>query len=444
MKNTPLMPARLTLFATVVAVVLGAACGSPGPAVVETPVAAPAAVASPTISPTAHPGPSSSAALPPSPVAAPTSPPASPAPLPGETPPAVNETGLPLTLPVGLRITLFTPPDTGALRFMAFTPDGILLVSMPSPGGLYSRGPGGAVLALPDLDRDGVADEVRTAISGLDNLPHGLAVYDGYLYVAGEDRVSRFPYQGNGEFGAGESVVEGLPDDGGHVSRTVGFSTFGMMYLSIGSSCNACEERDERRAAIMEYRPDGSGGRVYASGLRNSVGFVFHPDSGAMWATENGRDHLGEDLPPDEINIVRSGQDYGWPHCYGDRVPDPFRDDSGRCEATAGSVHDIQAHSAPLGLRFVDSPQLPPEWQGDLLVAYHGSWNRREPTGYKVVRLDVEGDGIRGEEDFIYGWLREDGSRLGRPVDLIFGPDDGALYISDDFAGVVYRVTKAP
>ena len=408
MKSPPLMIPRLALPAAALAAVLTVACGSPGPAALETPAATPALAVT----------------------------------APGETPRAVNETGLPLALPPGLRITLFTPLDTGPLRFMAFSPDGILLVSMPSPGGLYSRGAGGAVLALPDLDRDGVADEVREVISGLDNLPHGLAFYDGYLYVAGEDRVSRYPYRGNGVVGAGEPVVEGLPDDGGHVSRTVGFSASNKMYLSIGSSCNACVERDERRASIMEYHPDGSEGRVYAGGLRNSVGFVFHPDSGEIWATENGRDHLGEDLPPDEINIVRSGQDYGWPSCYGDRVPDPFRDDADGCQVTVGSVHDIQAHSAPLGLRFVDSAQLPPEWQGDLLVAYHGSWNRREPTGYKVVRLDVEGDEVRGEEDFISGWLREDGSRLGRPVDLIFGPDDGALYISDDFAGVVYRVTK--
>ena len=324
---------------------------------------------------------------------------------------------------------------------MAFSPDGVLFVSLPSVSGLYSGNRfGGAVFALPDRDRDGKADEVRPAIAGLNDLPHGLAFYDGYLYLAEENAVSRYLYQGNGNVGPRELVVE-LPD-GGHVSRTIGFSASKKMYVSIGSTCNLCEESDERRAAIMEYSPDGSSERVFAGGLRNAVGFVFRPATGEMWATENGQDRLGEDLPPDEINIVREGRQYGWPNCYGSRVPEPTSRNPDACLTTEPSVHDIQAHSVPLGLRFVDSPQFPDEWQGDLLVAYHGSSSRREPTGYKVVRLVVDGDEIVSEEEFIYGWLLDDGSSTGRPVDLIFGPDDGALYISDDKAGVIYRVTR--
>ena len=192
----------------------------------------------------------------------------------------------------------------------------------------------------------------------------------------------------------------------------------------------------------MEYNPNGSGERVFAAGVRNSVGFVFHPSTGEIWATENGRDNLGDDLPPDEINILRNGQNYGWPYCYGKNIPDPAFNDSSRCQATQDSVHDMQAHSAPLGLRFAESAQFPEEWQGDLLVAYHGSWNRSVPTGYKVVRLHVDGSRVVAEEDFISGWLLDNGSVVGRPVDLIFGPEDGALYISDDKAGVIYRVTR--
>ena len=327
---------------------------------------------------------------------------------------------------------------------MTFSPDGILFVSMPSTGGLYSGSGGGKVFALPDLDQNGVADEVRAVIEGLGNRPHGLAFYGGYLYLAEENGVSRYSYLGNGNLGGTREVVVDLPTGGGHLSRTVGFSSSDKMYVSIGSICNVCEESDPRRATIMEYNTNGSGERVFAEGLRNSVGFVFHPSTGEIWATENGRDNLGDDLPPDEINILRDGQNYGWPYCYGENIPDPAFNDSGRCRATQESVHDMQAHSAPLGLRFVESAQFPEEWQGDLLVAYHGSWNRSVPTGYKVVRLDVEGSRVVAEEDFIIGWLLDNGSAVGRPVDLIFGLQDGALYISDDEAGVIYRVTRVP
>jgi glucose/arabinose dehydrogenase len=326
---------------------------------------------------------------------------------------------------------------------MAFSPDGILFVSMPSRSGLYTGDrSGGTVFALPDRDKDGRADEVIPVIAGLRNLPHGLAFYNGYLYVAEEDSVSRYLYLGDGDVGPREVIVNNLPAAPGHSSRTIAFGGSDKMYVSIGSSCNACEESDQRRAAIMEYSPDGTGEHIFAQGIRNAVGFVFHPVTGEIWATENGRDRLGDDIPPDEINIVREGQHYGWPFCFGKMVPDPTFNDSPRCSATVESLHDLQAHSAPLGLRFIDSPLFPEEWQGDLLVAYHGSWNRSEPTGYKVVRMAVDGSKIVAEEDFIHGWLLDSGSSAGRPVDLIFGPEDGALYISDDKAGVVYRVTR--
>ena len=315
---------------------------------------------------------------------------------------------------------------------MAFAPDGILFVSMPSTSGLYTGRSGGTVFALPDRDQDGEVDEVRAVISGLSDRPHGLAFYGGYLYVAEESRVSRYLYQGDGNLGAREVIVNNLPSPGGHVSRTVGFSPSQKMYVSVGSLCNVCEENDLRRATVLEYNPDGTGERTFAEGLRNAVGLVIHPVTGEIWVTENGRDLLGDNLPPDEINIVRQGRDYGWPYCYGNKIPDPTFNNPARCTTTEQSLHDIQAHSAPLGLRFIESSLFPAEWQGDLLVAYHGSWNRSEPTGYKVVRMTVDGSRIIAEEDFIYGWLLRSGSSAGRPVDLIFGPEDGALYISDD------------
>lgn len=357
-------------------------------------------------------------------------------------PPSVNETSLPLSLPDGFRIRVFAD-NLGPVRFMAQAPDGVLFASMPASTGLYGSGSrtDGKVYALPDANSDGTVDEVRTALSGL-RLPHGLAFYNNYLYVAEEDTVSRYAYRGGGNLGSREVIISGLPGGAeGHVSRTIGFSSSGKLYISVGSSCNSCEESDSRRAAILEFNAGGTGERVFASGLRNSVGFVFHPQTQEIWATDNGRDHLGDNLPPDEINIVRDGRNYGWPYCYGKNVTDPAFNRASFCATAAGSAYDMQAHSAALGLRFIQSSQFPSGWQGDLLVAYHGSWNRTVPTGYKVVRLDVDGNTIVGEEDFVSGWLRSDGTKLGRPVDVLFG-SDGALFISDDKANVIYRVSR--
>lgn len=364
-------------------------------------------------------------------------PPASPVPIAK----AVNETGFPLRLPDGFRISLFTEKPLGPIRFMAQSPDGILFISKPSTQGLYQGKGGGTVYALPDKDQDGQADEVVTVLSSLQNFPHGLVFYNGYLYIVEENQVSRYLYQGNGQVGEREVVTDSLPAGAGHVSRTIDFSPSGKMYVSVGSSCNVCRESDRRRAAIWEYNPDGSAGRVYAEGLRNAVGFIFHPQTGQMWATDNGRDYLGDDLPPDEINLIQGGKHYGWPYCFGKKVVDSEFGNNTFCANTEPSIHDIQAHSAALGLRFIQSPQFPKQWQGDLLVAFHGSWNRSQPTGYKVVRLNVEGDKIVSQEDFISGWLQAGGTVHGRPVDLIFDKS-GTLYISDDKAGVIYRVVK--
>lgn len=358
----------------------------------------------------------------------------------------INETDIPLSIPAGYKIALFTPQAVGPLRFMAFSPDGILFVSMPSSKGLYAdnRPDDGKIFAMPDKNNDGVADEVKTVISGL-HIPHGIAFYNGYLYIAEEGKVSRYPYLNDGKIGTREVIVSNLPTGGEHVSRTIGFNSSGKMYVSVGSACNNCTTGEEGTAAIWEYNSDGSNGRIFATGLRNSVGFVFNPTTNEIWATENSRDFLGDNLPPDEINIVRDGGNYGWPYCYGAKVVDGFYNNSSRCQTTNPSTHNTQAHSAPLGLRFVTGSQFS-QWTGDLIVARHGSWNRTQPIGYDIIRLDVVSNTIVTESPFITGWLTPTNSKLGRPVDVIFGPDDlpsqGALYISDDKANVIYRVTK--
>jgi glucose/arabinose dehydrogenase len=231
---------------------------------------------------------------------------------------------------------------------------------------------------------------------------------------------------------------------GGHWSRTVIFGRDSAMYVSVGSTCNICVETSAERAAVLRFNEDGSGKRVYASGLRNAVGLAVNPRTGAIWVTQNERDNISpdhEDLPPEEINILTDGGDYGWPYCYGDRVPNPEFHDAARCASTIAPALKMQAHSAPLGLSFLDrATSFPAEYRGDALVAFHGSWNRDVPTGAKVVRVHVRNDKPVSVEDFITGWQDANGSRWGRPVDVLVARD-GSVLVSDDSGGNIYRVT---
>jgi glucose/arabinose dehydrogenase len=320
----------------------------------------------------------------------------------------------------------------GKARFMAWSPEGDLLITEMAPSD-------GKVSILPDRDRDGVADERIIFARGLRN-PHGLAFRDGFLYVAEEHRVVRLRWQGGQPATElPEVVVPDIPV-GGHSTRTIGFGPDGKLYLAIGSSCNVCDERDARRAAIMQYNADGSSGRVYAQGLRNAVGFVWRPGSDELWATNNGSDGLGDDFPPETLNLVRDGDDFGWPYCHNGQRRDEQFGRLGSCDRVTRPAIEVQAHSAPLGLAFYTGGAFPADYGGDLLVAFHGSWNRTTPTGYKVIRARFANGQPTGQtEDFITGWLDAAGKHWGRPVDISVGPDS-SLYISDDYQGVVYRV----
>jgi glucose/arabinose dehydrogenase len=244
--------------------------------------------------------------------------------------------------------------------------------------------------------------------------------------------------------GAPEQVAR-YSDGGGHWTRTVIFGPDGGMYVSIGSSCNLCVEKSPDRAAVMRYDADGGNGRVYARGLRNAVGLAVHPATREIWVTQHERDNLRpdhEDLPFEEINILEDGGDYGWPYCHGDRVPNPEYGDQSRCDRTIAPAFRMQAHSAPLGITFLDkATRLPAEYRGDALVAFHGSWNRDVPTGAKVVRLRIENGKPVSIEDFVAGWQDRDGDRWGRPVDVLVHAD-GSVLISDDQRGAIYRVTR--
>jgi len=333
-----------------------------------------------------------------------------------------------LTVPQGFQIEEFAG-GLGTPRFMALSPDNALFVTVIRDG---------TVLALADRNNDGKADESLTFIRGLEK-PHGIAFHDGYIYVGETNQIVRFKYKGLGNNpGDKEIVVPNLPT-GGHFTRTVSFGPDGKMYVSIGSSCNVCVEDNKRRATIMRFNPDGSDGEIFATGLRNSVGLTWHPRTKELWATDNGRDWLGDDLPPDEVNVISQKKDYGWPYCYGDKTPDPDFNNPRRCEDSTAPVIEIEAHSAPLGLAFYDGKMFPSDYKNNLFIAYHGSWNRSAPTGYKVVRVKMDNGKPQGAEDFVQGWL-SDNKKSGRPVDVLVGKK-GELYITDDFGGKIYKVT---
>lgn len=340
-----------------------------------------------------------------------------------------NTTDIPLKLPPGFSISIFAKDLPGA-RVMKFDQFGNMWVSQTSQGQI-------TLLTI----ENGQVIEQAAVLRDL-NKPHGLA-FDPenkiILYYAEEDKISRLLTYTD----ASPVKIADLPSGGGHFTRTLGIGPDNRLYVSVGSSCNVCNEADSRRAKIFSLEKDGSDFKEFARGLRNAVFFAWHPKTLKIWTTEMGRDLLGDDIPPDEINIVEQNKNYGWPICYGKNIPD--RNFNGaandtNCAANEPSYIDIPAHSAPLGLAFFPRQGWPQEFWDDLLVAYHGSWNRSEPTGYKIIRYKLDEDGnLLGAEDFISGWLTPDGA-LGRPVDILISPD-GILYISDDHAGVIYKVT---
>jgi glucose/arabinose dehydrogenase len=350
----------------------------------------------------------------------------------GADTPAQDLFGARIRVPRGFTVGVFAAEIPG-VRFLRPLPGGGLLATTPREGKVW--------LMAPDGDGDGRSDSTRALLEDLER-PHGLDLYENWLYVAEGSGVGRVPIDPQtGELaGRYERVVSGLPEGGNHWSRTVRFGPDGWMYVSVGSTCNVCIETDERRAAMLRFRPDGSDAQLFATGLRNSAGFDWQPGSDALYATDNGRDLLGDDFPPCELNLVRRGGFYGWPFANGDRVPDPDFGAS-RPERVRESIppaHPFAAHVAPLGIVFLRSSALPAEWRGVALVALHGSWNRTSKSGYKVVSLHWGDDGKIEERDFLVG-LEENENVIGRPVDVAEAAD-GTIYVSDDYASSIYWV----
>jgi glucose/arabinose dehydrogenase len=319
-------------------------------------------------------------------------------------------------------------------RSLALAPSGELLVTQPRQGRIV-------VLRLASGDAPAAQE---TLVEGLE-CPYGMAFRDGYLYVAQSTLVQRFAYGDNGQLGPSEVVVSGLPESGcgPHHFRPLAIDADSNMYVAFGSSCNVCIEPDGRRGTVWRYAPDGTG-REYARGLRNVVDLDFHPITGQLWGVTNERDQLGDDVPPEPVGPILEGADYGWPYCYRDgdawKVDQRVSARPGGCEGLT-PYFEIQAHSAPLGLAFADG-QLTADYAGSAFIALHGSWNRSEGTGFKVIRVQIADGQPQAAEDFAAGWLtgpRGPGDAWVRPVDVQVGPD-GALYLSDDGAGAIYRI----
>jgi glucose/arabinose dehydrogenase len=348
--------------------------------------------------------------------------------------PAEDVVARQLRVPEGYTLTRWAS-ELPSVRMMAVTPTGDVIVAQP-------RG-GSVVLLGRDADGDGRSDGRHALFEGLDR-PNGVDLHDGWLYVAEATRVSRARFDAAARRVQGplQPLVTGLGGDGNHWRKTARIGPDGRLYVGSGSTCNVCIEADRQRATVWVYAADGSGGREFATGLRNPTGFDWAPWDGALYATENGRDLMGDDLPPDELNRIEEGGFYGWPHVHGDDIVDPEfgRGHAERIAAARKPVHAFRAHNAPLGIRFLRHPSHLPDHDRVALVALHGSWNRSVPDGYAVVALHARPDGRFDERPFLSGFRGEAGL-IGRPVDVVEAPG-GEIYVSDDYAGVVYRITR--
>ncbi len=345
-----------------------------------------------------------------------------------------------LRVPKGFKVNIFAEGNFKNPRWMALAPNGDVFLADARANSIY---------ILRDSNGDGIAEERFTFAENLSQ-PFGMAFHDGWLYLANTDSVVRFAYT------AGQTLAGGPPEKlitltaGGynqHWTRNIIFSPDGKkLYVSIGSSGNVDIEPDERRAAINEYDPEGGNHRVYASGLRNPIGLDWNPVTKELWTAVNERDGLGDNLVPDYVTGVKDGGFYGYPYLYLGKNIDPRRNGdqiAGMAERTTIPDVLLTSHSAALGLAFYRGGMFPKEYQNDAFVALHGSWNRQNLTGYKVIRVKFkDGRPIGGYEDFLSGWLSNEASNevWGRPVGLLV-ISDGSLLISDDGANKIWRVS---
>jgi len=338
-----------------------------------------------------------------------------------------------IVLPTGFEITLFAD-DVPNARSMTQSPNGTLFVGNRR---------GDKVFALRDTDGDNVADE-RFVIDENLTMPNGVAFHNGSLFVAEVTRILRYDDIENRLANPPEPVVvyDEFPSDRQHGWKYIAFGPDGKLYVPIGAPCNSCD-REAPYASIARMNPDGSDFELYARGVRNSVGFGWHPETGDFWFTDNGRDNMGDDVPQCELNHAPvAGMDFGFPHIHAGTVPDPeFGEGYDGTEFTA-PAQLLGPHVAPLGLEFYTGATFPTSYVNQILIAEHGSWNRSEKIGYRITLVTLDENQLATDySTFAEGWLQGE-EAWGRPVDLEQLPD-GSLLVSDDMAGVIYRIAYA-
>lgn len=339
-------------------------------------------------------------------------------------------------------------PSGFAVSTFATNVDDARMLAVRGPYLYVTRPEPGDVVRLEDSDGDGVADASVTVASGLP-LVHGIVFRGDQVFLATPKQVLVASVDDNAGFTAPEVIIDDLPDGGQHPLRTLGIGPDDQLYISVGSTCDACDDSNPENATLLVASLDGSSRSTYAKGLRNTIGFGWHPSTGQLWGMDHGSDWRGGDTPPEELNAITQGADYGWPYCYGDRNVDPVIQDppegtkAAYCASTTGPVLSTQAHNAPIGMTFYTGTSFPSEYQGNAFIAMHGSWNRVPATGYKVVRLVFDAGTPQRFEDFVTGFLIEDGTAtFGRPAGIAVATD-GSLFFSDDTSGAIYRVRYA-
>lgn len=336
-----------------------------------------------------------------------------------------------LHAPAGFSISIFAD-DLPNARSLALGDNGLVFVGTGTEGSVY---------AVQDSNNDGVADQRYRLANDL-NMPNGVAYKNGSLYVAEINRIIRFDRIAQQLDNPPKPVViyDQFPTEQHHGWKYLRFGPDNKLYTSVGAPCNICEPERPIFGSLVRLNDDGSGLEILANGIRSSVGFDWQPKTGALFFTENGRDYLGDDLPPDELNRwTTKGEHFGFPYCHGGDLADPEFSIHKKCREFSAPAWKFKAHIAPLGMRFYRGSAYPVEFNNQLFVAEHGSWNRSEPQGYRVALIKFKDDKPVSEQVFIDGWLSKNGEVLGRPVDILEMPD-GSLLISDDMLGVIYKV----
>jgi glucose/arabinose dehydrogenase len=336
-----------------------------------------------------------------------------------------------IKLPPGFAIGLYASHVPNA-RSMSLSPNGTLFVGTRTAGNVY---------AIVDRNHDHKAKEVITLVRGL-NMPNGVGFRDGALYVAEVDRMLRYDNIEAHLKDPPKPVVvnESFPRDRHHGWKFIRFGPDGLLYVQVGAPCNVCEREDPRYASITRMKPDGTRLEIFARGVRNTVGFDWHPKTGELWFTDNGRDWLGDNMPPDELNHApKQGLHFGFPYCHGKNIPDPEFGNSRKCEEFIPPAIELGPHVGGLGMRFYTGRMFPDEYRDQIFIAEHGSWNRSTPIGYRVTLVRLDNHRPVKYEVFAEGWL-QGGRAWGRPVDVLVMPD-GSMLVSDDEADAIYRIS---